>query len=91
MVTHQLQEVAYKSRRALWASFGLLGVVSMCWVARIPEIIDIRQDALDEQKAPTLIYYSSTNALRGVVGVSNRVESKVGFTLYRFYLGGNIE
>ena len=43
------------------------------------------------KKAPTLIYYSSTNALRGVVGVSNRVESKVGFTLYRFYLGGNIE
>ena len=41
MVTHQLQEVAYKSRRALWASFGLLGVVSMCWVARIPEIKDI--------------------------------------------------
>ena len=46
---------------------------------------------MDKQKAPTLIYYSSTIALRGVVGVSNRVESKVGFTLYKFYKDGNIE
>ena len=40
MVTHPFQEVALKSRRALWASFALLGIVSMCWVARIPEIKD---------------------------------------------------
>ena len=40
MVTHQVHVVASKSRKALWVSFGLLGVVSMCWVARIPEIKD---------------------------------------------------
>lgn len=41
MVEDQLQSISLKSRRALLASFALLGIVSMCWVARIPEIKDL--------------------------------------------------
>ena len=41
MVTTPLEVLALKARRALWASFALIGIVSMCWVARIPEIKDL--------------------------------------------------
>ena len=33
-------EIAEQSKRALWASFAIMGVASMGWVARIPEIKD---------------------------------------------------
>jgi len=41
LVTNPLEVLALKARRALWASFALIGIVSMCWVARIPEIKDL--------------------------------------------------
>jgi MFS family permease len=41
LVTNSLEVIALKARRALWASFALIGIVSMCWVARIPEIKDL--------------------------------------------------
>ena len=41
MVTNPSEVLALKARRALWASFALIGIVSMCWVARIPEIKDL--------------------------------------------------
>ena len=31
---------ALRARNALWATFGIMGVVSMAWVPRIPEIKD---------------------------------------------------
>lgn len=33
-------EIAEQSKRALWASFAIMGIASMGWVARIPEIKD---------------------------------------------------
>ena len=33
-------EIAQQSKRALWASFAIMGIASMGWVARIPEIKD---------------------------------------------------
>ena len=33
-------EIAEQSKRALWASFAIMGISSMGWVARIPEIKD---------------------------------------------------
>ncbi len=33
-------EIAGRSKRALWASFAIMGIASMGWVARIPEIKD---------------------------------------------------
>ena len=33
-------EIAERSKRALWASFAIMGIASMGWVARIPEIKD---------------------------------------------------
>lgn len=37
MTAHQS---ALRARNALWATFGIMGVVSMAWVPRIPEIKD---------------------------------------------------
>ena len=33
-------EIAERSKRALWANFAIMGIASMGWVARIPEIKD---------------------------------------------------
>lgn len=34
------RQAALQARNALWATFGIMGVVSMAWVPRIPEIKD---------------------------------------------------
>jgi fucose permease len=34
------QQSALRARNALWATFGVMGIVSMAWVPRIPEIRD---------------------------------------------------
>ena len=39
-MTHELRESAIRARNGLWSTFFFMGVVSMAWVARIPEIRD---------------------------------------------------
>jgi MFS family permease len=40
MIEDTTLEIATRSRRALWAAFAIMGVASMGWVSRIPEIKD---------------------------------------------------
>lgn len=40
MRKHTPTEIAEQSKKAIWASFALMGIASMGWVARIPEIKD---------------------------------------------------
>ena len=37
----ELTKIGIRARNALWATFGIMGLVSMGWVARVPEIKDI--------------------------------------------------
>jgi len=37
----ELTKIGTRARNALWATFGIMGLVSMGWVARVPEIKDI--------------------------------------------------
>ena len=39
-MSNDLIESAIRARNGLWATFFFMGVVSMAWVARIPEIRD---------------------------------------------------
>ncbi len=39
-MTTDLMQTAIRARNGLWAVFFFMGVVSMAWVARIPEIRD---------------------------------------------------
>ena len=40
LMTNDLKKSAIRARNGLWATFFFMGVVSMAWVARIPEIRD---------------------------------------------------
>ena len=37
----ELTTIGNRARNASWATFGIMGLVSMGWVARVPEIKDI--------------------------------------------------
>ena len=62
MNTH-LKSTALKARNGLWATFFFMGVVSMAWVARIPEIRDA--NGLNNGQLGLILLSSTTGAIIG--------------------------
>ena len=62
METH-LKAAAKQARNGLWATFFFMGVVSMAWVARIPEIRDA--NGLNNGQLGLILLSSTTGAIIG--------------------------
>ena len=56
-------EIAQQSKRALWASFAIMGIASMGWVARIPEIKDA--NGLNNAQFGLVLLASSLGSITG--------------------------
>jgi MFS family permease len=56
-------EIAEQSKRALWACFAIMGVASMGWVARIPEIKDA--NGLNNAQFGLVLLASSLGSITG--------------------------
>jgi len=56
-------EIAQRSKSALWASFAIMGVASMGWVARIPEIKDA--NGLNNAQFGLVLLASSLGSITG--------------------------
>ena len=56
-------EIAQRSKSALWASFAIMGIASMGWVARIPEIKDA--NGLNNAQFGLVLLASSLGSITG--------------------------
>ncbi|MGI9144404.1 MAG: MFS transporter, partial [Candidatus Planktophila sp.] len=56
-------EIAEQSKRALWACFAIMGIASMGWVARIPEIKDA--NGLNNAQFGLVLLASSMGSISG--------------------------
>jgi len=62
-MTNELMKTAIRARNGLWAMFFFMGVVSMAWVARIPEIRDF--NGLNNGQLGLILLSSAIGAVIG--------------------------
>ncbi len=60
---HELMKTTIRARNGLWATFFFMGVVSMAWVARIPEIRDA--NGLNNAQLGLILLSSTIGAVIG--------------------------